>query len=159
MLLLFVSFQSLGQNLRFTKNQLSNLLKSSINQSSKKSISVGSRAWIICNTDSAYYKADTIKLYDNINYFYQRNSCCSFIEWTFYKRNAFLQNKAQICREPSSMSALTEYCEFKIAKKKDNVYLIVIDKHLKKFELVSISQLKLTNNGVVNEITLKKVSY
>lgn len=159
MLLLFVSFQSLGQNLRFTKNQLSNLLKSSINQSSKKSISVGSGAWIICNTDSAYYKADTIKLYDNINYFYQRNSCCSFIEWTFYKRNAFLQNKAQICQEPSSANTLTEYYKFDVIKKDDNVYLIVINKHLKKFELVSISQLKLTNNSIVNEITLKKVNY
>jgi hypothetical protein len=45
--------------------------------------------WVICNQDSSFCKSDTLRLYDNINYFYQKSDCCKLVRWDFYKKNAF----------------------------------------------------------------------
>src|ERR1700761_2555910 len=86
----------------YTAHRLVKLFKSSIDQQSKNVISIGAGAWIICNHDSSYFTADTLRLFDNINYFYQNGTCCDFVDWTFFKKNAFAQSKFQICNEPST---------------------------------------------------------
>jgi hypothetical protein len=79
--IIFLSCWSFGfcQKFIVDRHHLTKLFKESIEQESKKSISVGSGEWTICNQDSAYFKADTIKIYSNINYFYQQSNCCNFI--------------------------------------------------------------------------------
>ena len=55
-----------GQISKPTKLKLLKIFKSSIHQKSKKKINTDSYSWLICNTDSAFYKSDTLYLYDNV---------------------------------------------------------------------------------------------
>jgi len=139
-------------------SQINKLLKSSISQTSKKNIEVGSGEWLICNQDSAFFKNDTLILYDNRNYFYQLGKCCDFIGWTFYKKGAFLQSKLQTCNEPSSRSAYTEFYEVKVVAKQKSTYLLISKKGVpsKNFEITNISKVALANNNFSNMITVKK---
>ena len=154
---LFWSEYTFGQN-KVTKSQIFKLIKSSINQTSRKSISVGSGAWIICNQDNSFFKSDTIKLYNNINYFYQLSSCCDFIDWTFYKKNSFLQSKSQICREPASADVHVDYYQLIVIKENETLYLQINKSNLpvSKFEIVKIENIKLDNNNSTDVIVLKR---
>src|SRR5437868_3504403 len=60
--------------------------------------------WLICNQDSSFFKSDTLRLYGNINYFYQKTDCCKLIEWRFYKKNAFTRSNLEVCKEPPTGS-------------------------------------------------------
>ncbi|MBD1386113.1 hypothetical protein IDJ75_12540 [Mucilaginibacter rigui] len=139
-------------------NQVYKLLRSSINQTSKKSISIGSGEWLICNQDSAFFKNDTLRLYDNINYFYQLSKCCDFIGWTFYEKNAFVQSKSQICNEPSSMSIQTEYYNIQVFSKDKSTFMFVIKQGVVfgKFEIINIKSIALANNNSSKIIVLKR---
>lgn len=150
----------LCQNVKPTVNQLTKLFKSSIDQESKKKISVGSGAWTICNQDSAFFKTDTLRLYSNSNYFYQLSECCDFIEWTFYKKNAFVQSKSQICKEPATSSAFVDYYQISIFSEKQKTYLLVIKPRMssEKFEVIEIGNINLADNHSSIVITLKRVA-
>jgi len=86
--------------------------------------------WLICNQDSTFFKSDTLRLYNDINYFYQKSDCCKFIKWDFYKKNVFVRCHLQICTEPSTGSVLTEndYFKIKISSDKSGLYLFVVDR-------------------------------
>ncbi len=141
------------------KKELVKLFKSSINQKSKKSISVGSVSWIMCNQDSAYYKSDTIKLYNNVNYASQISSCCDFVNWTFYNKNSFIQSYSQICKEPASSSIKTDYYKITI-KAIDKKILLSLNsqKGLEFFMVLDIKEIKLATYDSTTEITLRRVS-
>lgn len=159
-LLIILTFHTISlSQTKPTKKDLVKLFKSSIYQPSKKSISVGLGAWTICNQDSAYFKADTIKLYNNINYFYQISTCCDFVNWTFYKKKAFIQSCSQICKEPASANIKTDYYVVRIISNNGNLLLQVIDKrNSKTFKVLSLKEIKLEGNNSTTEITLKRYS-
>ncbi|RYZ86115.1 MAG: hypothetical protein EOP04_14510 [Proteobacteria bacterium] len=74
------------------------LFNSSIRQTSKSSVNSPSNPWVACNQDSAFYKADTVALYND---YYDCSTCNVFVQWTFYKRNSLLLGEAQMCNEPT----------------------------------------------------------
>lgn len=158
--LTFILITNVGYSQRSspTIKQVYKLLKSSIDQSSKKSISIGSGAWLICNQDGAFLKDDTLRLYNNINYFYQLSKCCDFIGWTFYKKNAFVQSRSQICKEPASASTYTEFYNIQLVSKDKRTFMVIKSQEVvKNFEVISIENVGLANNNFSNVITLKRL--
>ncbi|PAW93333.1 hypothetical protein CKK33_07405 [Mucilaginibacter sp. MD40] len=136
------------------------ILKSNIDQSSKNSISVGSGEWLICNDDSAFFKKDTLKLYNNINFFYQQSKCCDFIGWTFYKTSAFVQSNLQICKEPSSRSTRTDYYKAKMFYKKGSTYLLIskLNDLTKSFKIININTIHLAQGNQATVVTLRRLT-
>ena len=151
---LIVGYISFGQNNNPTKSQLLKVLKKSIRQDTKGKVSINSNPWIICNKDSSFYKSDTLRLYNNINYYYYSN-CCDFVDLTFYKKNAFVFVKTQICKEPTTSSAATNKSWFTInfIDNKDNLVLETINQGsvVDQFKVISLD--KITNVGQVNNVT------
>ncbi|RXK62762.1 hypothetical protein ESA94_07125 [Lacibacter luteus] len=99
---LFAGHISEGQTIVPTKKQLLKLFKSSIRQDLKSKITTNSNPWVICNDDSSYYKADTIRLFPNSND-YPDCKCSCYIDWTFYKKDAFILTREYI-NEPRRIS-------------------------------------------------------
>ena len=148
-----------GQNNHPTKQQIVNLFKNSISQQSKNGISVGSNAWVICNKDSAFFKSDTIILQSNINYFYQIGDCCDFIEWIFYKQDAYLQKKLQVCNEPASASANADNLRLILTTQPHDLVLTTIlnGRMMSKFKVLRVDNVKLASNISSTAITLKRI--
>lgn len=140
-------------------SQVYTLLKSTVDQPFKKNIRVGAGEWLICNQDSAFFKNDTLRLYSNLNYFYQLNKCCDFIGWTFYRKNAFVQSKSQICNEPASSSANSEFHEIQLISKNKSTVMLVRKQGVvvQMFEIISLDKVALANNNSSNVITLKRL--
>jgi hypothetical protein len=140
------------------KSHLLSIIKAGISQDSKKWISMGSGAWTICNQDSAFFKADTIKLFDNINYFYQKSSCCQFIDWTFYEKKRFAQSNLQICEEPASRKVGSIFYDSNYTSKNGILFLIVSKNKIPvmQFEVISLSTTPLATKDMSNVITLKR---
>ena len=86
-----------------TKSQLLKLFKSSIRQDKSGKVSTVSNPWVICNKDSSYYMKDTLQLINTSNN-NSHSSCCNFINWTFYKKTAFVLTREQLCKEPPTVS-------------------------------------------------------
>ncbi len=101
-----------GQNTSPTKKELLNTFKQSIQQD-KKNHSI-SNPWVICNKDSSFFKSETIQLINNENYYYHSNDCCHFIDWTFYKKDKFVQASVEICKEPTSASVTSANDNYRI---------------------------------------------
>lgn len=120
-----------------------NISKKNLKKLLKIESEYDSKVWTICNSNST----DTIQLYSSINYFYQSESCCEFIQWNFYKKNKIREEQIQVCKEPSIRKVTTEkdYYSIKIEKKDDNLYL---DKYHNK---------KLVNRYRVLSITKKNL--
>ena len=137
LLLVLFSVQHLsGQVVKPTKVQLHEIFKSSVHQGSKRKIQTDSSPWLICNKDSSFYKADTVYLYDNQNYYYQPENCCGFIGWTFYKPNAIVQKEIQICNEPPTAKVTTDKDFYTISVTEENKQAII--KVFRKKELIDI---------------------
>ena len=108
-----------GQDSTVTAKDVLKLFESSIRQSSKSKIDPDSNPWLICNSDSSFFKSDTILLIqNNPNQNYARKKCCAFIGWTFYKGNRFVQLDIDYCNEPPTRRVT----------KKDDFYSIKVVK-------------------------------
>ena len=142
LLFLFLSINCWGQKTELTKKNLLKILKSSIRQDSKSKIQTNSNPWSICNEDSSYFKSDTLHLYLSNNSQYRNHSlCCNFINWSFYKKDAFILTKTQICKEPPTTSA----------SKAENWYTLKIKKEDKILTLTTCNQEKImTRFKVIN---------
>ena len=135
------------------------MFKSSIQQESRKTISIGSGTWTICNQDSAFFKSPIIRLYSNKNYFYQLDKCCEFINWTFYRKDLFLQSDSQICNEPASAGVKSKYYQTQITNKNGNTILLIKSREgeEQKFEVIEINKIPLAQNNSTDEIILKRI--
>jgi len=102
-----------------------------------------SKVWTICNSNTT----DSIKLYSNMNYFYQSKSCCEFIQWNFYNKNNMREEQIQVCDEPSTGKTITknDYYSIKIEKEDDNLYLDKYqnNKLVNRYRVLSITKEKL----------------
>jgi hypothetical protein len=117
--------------------------------------------WTICNQDNSYLKSDTLRLYNNINYFYQKSTCCKLVQWKFYKKYAFTRLDLQICTEPPTGSIITEndYFRIKFSSDKSGLYLFVLNKKSTPefFQIVGLQEVKLSNNNISKIIVLKRL--
>lgn len=108
-----------GQESTVTVKNILKLFESSIRQASESKINVASNPWLICNSDSSFFKSDTILLIqNNPNQNYARKKCCAFIGWTFYKDNKFIQSDIDYCSEPPARRVTTknDFYSIKVAK-------------------------------------------
>lgn len=151
---LIVGHAVFAQNNNPTKSQLLKVLKKSIRQDTKDRVSTNSNPWVVCNKDSSFYKSDTLRLYNNVNYRYY-SKCCNFVDLTFYKKNAFVIVKTQICKEPPTGSVATPNDWFTIRLSNDRKDLILEtinqDKIVDRFKVISIG--KVDDIGQPNDIT------
>lgn len=117
---------------------------------------------VSCNSNSSFFKSDTIKFYNNINYFYQSNECCEFIKWEFYKLNKIAQTELKICKEPSTAKVRTEndYFEIKLIKEDGENFIVKKskDKKVQRFKILGLSDLKMPkDNNSIQMLTIVKV--
>lgn len=101
-------FLLLSQN-KISKSEVQKIIKDS--QAAKKdgSISLPSiKSWKFNNTDSLYFKSDTLIAIQNKTN--TQNDFCEFIDWTFYRKNAFILGNTSYCEEPPSR-LVTKYPE------------------------------------------------
>ena len=138
----FAGQTSWGQTFTPTKKQVFKILKSSIKQDSRSRVNTNSNPWVICNDDSAYYKSDTIKLYPYSNN-YPDCKCHCFIDWTFYKKKAFVFTREYI-DEPRRISVTNadNWYVMKLSKRSDGLVLEIYNgnKFIERFKVISIDQ-------------------
>lgn len=109
------------------------LLSSGFGQIKKKDL-IGE--WQSKNDDSLYYKNDTIKLYKDINYFYNTKTCY-LIRWTLDKRTFKISN-VFTCTEPGRVSAFTEKEKMRISNT-DFGQMIILERNGKVFDKFKIT--------------------
>lgn len=136
-----------------TKSQVLRAFKKSIDQPEKGKIITNSNPWVVCNKDSSFYKSDTLRLYNNSNYYYSSH-CCQYIDLTFYKKNAFILTRAEMC-EGARISVTKDKDWFAVNLYKDNKKLILETinqgKIVERFSVISMY--KVTNIGQPHEVT------
>lgn len=83
--------------------------------------------WIACfNDDSAYNKADTIQLYNDM-YYYLKGNCCYVTSWIFDKNTIFTLIITHVCQEPPISTIKPDDDNLKIRfKNKNNISTIKI---------------------------------
>ena len=117
--------------------------------------------WVICNQDSSFFKSDTLRLYSNINYFYQKSDCCKLIRWDFYKKNAFTFSDLQVCKEPPTGSVLTEndYLKIKLSSDRSGMYLYILNRKgvADFFKIIDYHDVGLAANNKSKVIVLKRL--
>ena len=64
--------------------------------------------WSVCNSDSAFYKIDTINFVSDESY-YLDNNCCKTIDFNFSSKNDFYMQGLQACQEPTSITPITKF--------------------------------------------------
>jgi hypothetical protein len=153
-ILLVCGHMTFAQNTNPTKNHLLRWFKASIEQDHSGKIGTNSNPWVICNKDSSFHKSDTLKLYNNKNYYYY-SQCCDFTNWTFYKKNDFVLTKVKICDEPAtgSIARNEDWFIIKVSKKKKSIFLETYNQGqlIEKFKVLSLA--KVDNIGQPREIT------
>lgn len=154
LIFLFCGGIAAGQNNQPAKAQLLKAFKASIRQDSPGKVSTNSNPWVICNKDSAFYKSDTLRLYNNTGY-HSHSQCCDFTDWTFYKKDAFVLTRVQICKEPTtvSVSRNEDWFTIKVSKENKNLFLETYNqgKLVDRFRVISIS--KVDGIGRFKEMT------
>ena len=91
--------------------------------------------WQTKNDDSLYYHSDTIKLYKDINHFYNTETC-HLIRWTIDRRN-FKLSKILTCSEPGRVSSFTDKEKIKI-KNTDYGQVLTLERNGQVFDKFKI---------------------
>lgn|GEM_PF-1612500 len=154
LIFLLVSFSAFSQNNEFSKSDLKRLFKKSILQNSKKSISTYSNPWVSDNTDSLYYKSDTIKLYGFKTKPYLADFCES-VNWSFYEKSKFFLAKAHFCKEPPTVTANAEHFNIKFLKTKTE---FIIELYKLNILTDKFKVLEIINNDLQKTIILKRLN-
>src|SRR4051812_30360238 len=85
-----------GQNKYPTKKQL----QKSLTRNTKLNGHIyNSTNWFTLQSDSSYQTTDTLVFFNNSDLRYGK-FICNYIDWNFYKKNAFWVQKVQLCQEP-----------------------------------------------------------
>ena len=155
LLLLLLNWQALySQNLPLTKNKLIELFKNSIRQDSKTKIRTISNPWVVCNDKDGFYSSDTICISTNTDYFL---NCCSFINWTFYKKGAFVLTKTELCKEPTTASVPKheDWFSIQIKSYKQDLFIDIINQNkvIDRFKVISYEKVNnLSENRTKSEV-------
>jgi hypothetical protein len=108
-------------------------LKKSIRKQIKENLQGSSLqdTWICCNKDSAYYQNDTIKLYNQINYYYDPSGCCNFVQWDFENLSKFRLVETKMCIEPPTAESYL-YNSYQVSWKieRENLFIVINNRKL-----------------------------
>jgi hypothetical protein len=128
-----------GQSIYPSKKTIQKLFETSIKQESRKKVQVGNNAWTACNKDRAFFTSDTV-VFDNS----KSRTCCATVQWTFYRKNAFVQNLVQTCKEPSSatVTKADDFYTIDIIKENTSVVMRTINQAGKQvsFRVISVDK-------------------
>jgi len=98
----------LSQN-KISKSEVQKIIKDSQVAKKNGSISLPSiKSWKFNNVDSLYFKSDTLIAIQNKTNI--QNPFCEYMDWTFYRKNAFILGNTSYCEEPPSR-LVTKYPE------------------------------------------------
>lgn len=139
-----------------SKKELSQIFKKSIKQDKRNKISVGNNNWISSNKDSLYYKSDTLKIF-NYSFKEKKHEFCQTVNWTFYRKNAFISNESEHCDEPptSKITSNKDYYTIKIVEK-DSLFIELYN-FKKIIEIFKLTDL--TKNGEKIVLTFVRQKY
>src|SRR4030095_12280798 len=138
-----------------TKSQL---LKSLTKKTSLKKKVYNSTNWFALENDSSFQTADTVTFYNNKNY-RQGKPICNFIDWNFYKKDAFWVQQVQLCKEPTTATALKDqfFFTFQISDSSFPLILSVFNRGtlVDEFEVLSLRTQSLPkSNETFESLTL-----
>ena len=150
---LFIGQISFGQDSHIKAKKVLEIFKSSIIQSSKSKIEADSNPWLSNNSDSSFFKSDTVFLIqNNPNQNYARKKSCAFIGWTFYKKNRFIQLDIDYCNEPPTRRVTTtnDFYSMTITEEYNNTIIKTYrkDKLIDSFRVLGY---KIFNDSFANE--------
>ena len=94
-ILLFFGYLGFGQDSYPTKSEL---FKSLTKETKLKRKVYNSTNWFTVQNDSSYQSADTLYFYNNQAFRYEEHFC-EFVDWNFYKKDAFWMQRIQLCKE------------------------------------------------------------
>src|SRR6478672_9532572 len=104
--------------------------------------------WFTLESDSSYQKADTLVFYNNSKYKYGK-LICNLVDWNFYKKDAFWVQRVQLCKEPTTATAIKDefIFTFKIVDQQYPMMLQVFNKEkiVDQFEVLSLARQLLNN--------------
>ena len=151
LIILFISSTAVGQSYP-TKKQIKKFLTVKLNPGSNYDKWVNLSA---CNTDENYFKADTVKLYndDKANWI---NSCCQFVDWNFDKKKlTFYLSKGTTCMEPSRATP-GQFQEIKIIKENKRILLLlnIKGKEVDKFRVIGLKNIRHDNTRPVSQVMI-----
>ncbi len=156
-LIFFVSIECYGQTKGYSENDVYSLFKRSILQNEKVKIKILSNPWLICNTDSTFYRNDTIKVFSN-SYYSDSLNCCQYIAWTFYAKDKFVSTNLEYCNEPTTASATKDkdYLNILVVSKKNYLFISIFnnDRLKDSFKLISIDKIKKGNSNLTSTILI-----
>jgi hypothetical protein len=117
--------------------------------------------WIACyNNDSAYNKADTIRLFSD-QYYYLTKHCCNITSWNFESKTTFSLIETKVCQEPPVSSIHWNNSALKIKfHNKDNILTMSVYKKRKlkdKFILISLENYEAKNSQPVYQLTMLRI--
>ena len=145
-----------GQTKKYSEKNVYQLFKKSIVQSDKKKINIPSNPWLFCNKDSSFYLTDTLRLVSNSYYDHKLINCCDYIGWTFYQKNKFILTRLQLCKEPTTASAIKDNDDFSLkVSSADNYLTLSIFNNMKlteNFKIIDISNFKHENTDVTSTV-------
>ena len=100
--------------------QSDNVTKKELIENFKKKDSY-SRQWITCNTDSTFYKSDTLYFHDRLNYY----RCKKYIIWGFDNSKTFYQVEGEKFNHYDGVKVITEndWYKIKIIEEKNRIIL------------------------------------
>ncbi len=100
----FAFFLSYGQGKNPVKKELVRVFTITMNQQISENNGSCENGlcgeWVTNNKDSAFYKHDTLRLYNSSNIMYDTNHYCNFKVLVFSTLNRVLQHSIEICHEP-----------------------------------------------------------
>lgn len=85
-----------------TKSTIQKVVKNSVVEMEKGKLNLPSnKSWEFNNIDSLYFKKDTLNafVYKEGT---KHKSLCEVVDWTFYRKNAFVFGQGSNCKEPTT---------------------------------------------------------
>lgn len=113
-----------------TKCLIQKIVKNSIVEKKKgKFILPSNKSWEFNNIDSLYFKKDTLNAYvykEGIKH----KSLCEVVDWTFYRKNAFVFGLESNCKEPPTRKVTrkpNDYYNFAIYKVENQTMIDILN--------------------------------
>ena len=149
----FIWQVSFGQDKKIRAKEVSEIFKSSIIQPSKSKIEVDSNPWLSYNSDSSFFKSDTVFLIqNNTSKNYAQKKSCAFIGWNFFKKNQFIQLDVDYCNEPPTERVVTNNDFYSLTLKEElNNTIIRTYRKNKLIDSFIVLEYKRFNDSFANE--------
>lgn len=142
-----------------TKSQLIKLLTKKTKLKGKV---YNSTNWFTTVNDSSYRSQNTLVFYNNSNYRYGK-LICNFVDWNFYKKEAFWVQHVQLCREPTTSTAIKDedFFTYDVSDREQPMIMRVFnkDKLADKFEVLSLTKLRANSQSseMTYVLTLRRI--